>query len=328
MNFNYTDDQFRKYLNSIGKIPLLKAEEEVIYARRIKALQQIEKLIDDLKSNYPHLEINKKLLRRILNKRDSEIRETIHQGTLAREIMVKSNLRLVVSIAKVYSAKHLDKFDLIQVGAKNGLIRAIEKFDPEKGYKFSTYGTWWIRQAVTREIAKSSRTIRIPVYVHNRIAQVKRAKQELETILKKTVSLTEIIDVLSEGKDKEKIKREVLLAINNTHFTKSLDYLYKDSDETPLLDTISDNYDNWEECEQTEVSESIYEALEKLNPREALIIKKRFGLDNHKVHTLKELEKELNISRERVRQIQGKALKKLKLLLPNLTDVVKEAEKD
>lgn len=267
------DDSVKLYLREIGKIPLLSAEEEFELAQKV-------------------IHGNEKERKR------------------ARDKMAESNMRLVVSIAKRYSGRGLDLLDLIQEG-NTGLLRAVEKFDPDKGFKFSTYATWWIRQAITRAIADQARTIRIPVHMVETINKVLRTQRRLTQDLNREPSIQEIADAM--GMEPERI--EYVMKIKQD--IASLDASVGrdgDDDDSSLGDFIEDEERiSPEDSAATQLlKEQIAAILSTLTDREQKIIKMRFGIGGGKSHTLEEVGAEFSVTRERIRQIEAKALAKLR----------------
>ncbi len=262
-----SDDSVRLYLREIGKIPLLKADEELALAQKVVA--------GDKK---------------------------------AKDQMAEANMRLVVSIAKRYSGRGLDFLDLIQEG-NTGLLRAVEKFDPDKGFKFSTYATWWIRQAITRAIADQARTIRIPVHMVETINKLLRTQRRLTQELNREPSNEEI----AKAMEMEVEKVEYVMKIKQD--ITSLDASVRDDDDDSVLGDFIEDEDaaGPDEAAGTQLlKEQVQDILNVLTEREQKILKMRFGLDDGKSHTLEEVGQEFSVTRERIRQIEAKALAKLR----------------
>jgi RNA polymerase primary sigma factor len=292
-------DPVRMYLKEIGKVPLLTAEQEVTLAKRIEAgLDASEKLAGVDADGQP-VEISET--------QRSSLFAVKRDGELARRQLTEANLRLVVSIAKRYVGRGMALLDLIQEG-NLGLIRAVEKFDYTKGFKFSTYATWWIRQAITRAIADQARTIRIPVHMVETMNKVLRISRQMLQELGREPSVEEIAAKVEMTPDKvreiQRIAQEPV----------SLETPVGEEDDSRLGDFVEDPnvIAPATAAARALLSEAIEEALQELNDRERAVVRLRFGLDDGQIRTLEEVGKEFGVTRERIRQIESKTLAKLR----------------
>ena len=292
-------DLVRMYLGEIGKVPLLNAGEEVELAQRIEKgtqaaarLAELELLHGEEGVPFP--------LRRVEER-------AVVDGLKAKEHLIRANLRLVVSIAKRYRSRSLSILDLVQEG-NLGLIRAVDKFDYTRGFKFSTYATWWIRQAITRAIADQARTIRIPVHMVETINKVVRVQRQMhqETGHEPSIDELALAVAMSEAKVRE------ILKLNQD--TVSLETPMGDENDFSLGDTIEDDSVEMpaDAATRTLLNEAVKQALSELNEREQAVVRLRFGLDDGQMRTLEEVGKEFGVTRERVRQIEAKTLAKLR----------------
>lgn len=291
-----TNDPVRQYLQEIGKVDLLKLEEEISLARRIEEGEEAKKKLETEGDKY--------------NDRDRRrLQRIVEDGELARKHLIEANLRLVVSIAKKYNGRGMSFLDLIQEG-NQGLIRAVEKFEYRRRYKFSTYATWWIRQAINRAIADQSRTIRIPVHMVETINKLTRAARRLQQELSREPSYAEIADAMGPDWNAEKVEE----AFKLTREPFSLETPIGDEEDSFYGDFIPDeNVESpVEQASKTILSEELDGALDKLNEREAMVLKLRKGLVDGREHTLEEVGAYFGVTRERIRQIENKALRKLK----------------
>ncbi len=287
----------------------LAAEEaDVDIESEIDANSLIDDIADDSVRLYLH-EIGKIPL--LEPNEEFQLAQRIVQGDQrAKDKMAEANMRLVVSIAKRYSGRGLDFLDLIQEG-NTGLLRAVEKFDPDKGFKFSTYATWWIRQAITRAIADQARTIRIPVHMVETINKLLRTQRRMTQKLNREPTIEELSKELNLEVEKIEYIMKIKQDISSLDASIGRD---SDDDDSVLGDFIEDEDTSSPEDSATFqlMKEHIKEILGNLSEREQKIIRMRFGLDNGKSHTLEEVGQEFAVTRERIRQIEAKALTKLR----------------
>ncbi len=291
------DDPVRMYLKEIGKVPLLSADEEIALATKMNERNEAEARIKTA------VEAGET----ISDEEMAALKKTIREGERAKQKLAEANLRLVVSIAKRYVGRGMLFLDLIQEG-NLGLIKAVEKFDYTKGYKFSTYATWWIRQAITRAIADQARTIRIPVHMVETINKVIRVSRQLLQSLGHDPSPDEISAEIGMPVDKV---REILKIAQEP---VSLETPIGEEEDSHLGDFIPDEgaSEPSEAASFTLLQEQLVDVLSTLTPREEKVLKLRFGIEDGRPRTLEEVGKEFNVTRERIRQIEAKALRKLR----------------
>ncbi|MCI8910369.1 MAG: RNA polymerase sigma factor RpoD [Oscillibacter sp.] len=292
------DDPVRMYLKEIGKVPLLSPDEEITLAQALTAGNEAAAHLGELARN-PGLEVAPEQL--AAWKRD------FAGGEVAKQKLAEANLRLVVSIAKRYVGRGMLFLDLIQEG-NLGLIKAVEKFDYTKGFKFSTYATWWIRQAITRAIADQARTIRIPVHMVETINKVIRVSRQLLQELGHDPSPNEIAAEMNMPVEKV---REIMKIAQEP---VSLETPIGEEEDSHLGDFIPDEgaSEPSEAASFTLLKEQLMDVLSTLTPREEKVLKLRFGIEDGRTRTLEEVGKEFNVTRERIRQIEAKALRKLR----------------
>ena len=292
-----TDDPVRMYLKEIGKVNLLTSDEEIGLAQDMNAGTAAQEQLDELEKAGE--EIPQELRR--------ELEKSIKRGERARQRLAEANLRLVVSIAKRYVGRGMQFLDLIQEG-NLGLIKAVEKFDYTKGYKFSTYATWWIRQAITRAIADQARTIRIPVHMVETINKVIRVNRQLLQELGHDPTAEETAEEMNMPVERV---REILKIAQEP---VSLETPIGEEEDSHLGDFIPDEdaSEPSEAASATLLKEQLVEVLSTLTPREEKVLKLRFGIEDGRTRTLEEVGKEFNVTRERIRQIEAKALRKLR----------------
>src|ERR1700710_1594040 len=287
-------DLVRVYLNGIGKTALLNAADEVELAKRIEAGLYAQ-----------HLLATKK---RLGESRKHELAAVARDGEAARRHLLEANLRLVVSLAKRYTGRGMPLLDLIQEG-NLGLIRAMEKFDYTKGFKFSTYATWWIRQAISRGMADQGRTIRLPVHLVEQVNKLSRLKRELHQQLGRDASMAELAEEsgIAAGR--------VSGLLGRARDPVSLDMPVGSDEEAPLGDFIEDSESTSAEAQVVAgfMHSDINKVLKTLDEREQSVVRLRYGLDDGRPHTLDEIGRVFGISRERVRQIERDSMAKLRV---------------
>ena len=296
------DDPVRMYLKEIGKVPLLSADEEINLAQAMSAGNAADEALAELEEKRENGEEIDATEEQIAQwKKDQKA------GEKAKKKLAEANLRLVVSIAKRYVGRGMLFLDLIQEG-NLGLIKAVEKFDYTKGYKFSTYATWWIRQAITRAIADQARTIRIPVHMVETINKVIRVSRQLLQELGHDPTPNEIAAEMNMPVDKV---REILKIAQEP---VSLETPIGEEEDSHLGDFIPDEgaSEPSEAASFTLLKEQLMDVLSTLTPREEKVLKLRFGIEDGRTRTLEEVGKEFNVTRERIRQIEAKALRKLR----------------
>lgn len=311
----YTEDSIRVYLQEIGRIRLLRPDEEIELARKIADLLELEEKAAAFEADKGHFPDTKEWAA-LFDMPVIKFRRRLMLGRRAKEKMVQSNLRLVVSIAKKYMNRGLSFQDLIQEGSL-GLIRAAEKFDHEKGYKFSTYATWWIRQAITRAIADQSRTIRLPVHLYETISRIKKTTKTLSQEFGRKPTEEEIAESMEMTIEKLRfIAKSAQLPI-------SLETPIGKEEDSRLGDFIEADIENPEQdVAKNLLREDLEGVLATLSPRERDVLRLRYGLDDGRMKTLEEIGQIFDVTRERIRQIEAKALRKLRH--PNRNGVLKE----
>lgn len=302
-----SDDAVGAFFKEMARYPLLKPDEEVDLAHRVQFTLEVEQLRDRLAEELGHTPTKAEVAKE-LNLTERQLEHQLYRSRMAKRKMIRSNLRLVVSIAKRYLNRGVPFLDLIQEGAL-GLNRATEKFDPDKGYKFSTYAYWWIRQGITRTIANDARTIRLPIHVVEKLNKLKKAHRDLRKELQRNPTeeeLAEALEVTPEQlRNLQQVRRRSL----------SLNHRVGKGEDTELMELLEDGNTQSPEAQMSEamMRQEIYSVLgEVLTQREKDIISLRYGLATGEPHTLEEVGGLFNLSRERVRQIQTKAMRKLR----------------
>jgi RNA polymerase primary sigma factor len=289
-----SDDVVGLYLKEAGRVPLLTAEEEVSLAKRIERAVQAQETLDEYGDSLPPDDVY-------------DLREHIIDGELAQEHLVRANARLVISVAKKYIGRGVPFLDLIQEG-NIGLIRATNKFEYQRGHKFSTYATWWIRQAVSRAVADQGRTIRVPVHMGDQLNRMRRVQLQLLQELGREPTIEE----MAEGMETTPDKVENLLEISRRPV--SLETPIDDEGDSTFGDFVEDvnSPAPAEEVATHLLGEQLQQALDRLPPREAQILRLRYGLEDGRVYTLEEVGQTIGVTRERVRQLEAQALNRLR----------------
>ena len=287
-----SDDSVSLYLNEMSRVPLLFKEEEIALAKKMEIGRQARQTLMESEGAIENRE---------------EVEKLIREGKEAREYLIKANIRLVVSIAKKYRQYGSSFLDLIQAG-NVGLIRAVDKFDYRMGNRFSTYATWWIRRSVLRFLNQQERTIRLPNYLSNRLSKVRHVTRDLSQELGRQPTIEEISEQVDQSPE------EIRQLIHYARLPISLDEPVGEDDESELLNFVENENAAvpFNSVQQRLLEEDIGAALDELTERESSIIKLRFGLEGNRSHTLKELGEIFGVTRERIRQIQQKALRKLR----------------
>jgi RNA polymerase nonessential primary-like sigma factor len=311
----YTGDMVRAYLHEIGKVPLLTHEQEIEYGKQVQKmmfLHELKKSIE-LESSQP-ISSEEWASRAAIS--TTELDRILRQGHRAKQKMIEANLRLVVAIAKKYQKRNLEFLDLIQEGSL-GLERGVEKFDPLRGYKFSTYAYWWIRQAITRAIAQQARAIRLPIHITEKLNKIKKTQRELSQQLGRSPSSSEIAAAL------ELDPAQIRDYLNISRQPISLDVRVGDHQDTELSELLEDPSVSPERyTAQESLRQELQTTLSELTAQQRQVIVLRFGLEGGVELSLAKVGEILNLSRERVRQLEHQALSHLRRRHASFRDYV------
>ena len=307
----FSTDIVRAYLYELGQVPLLEHSEEITYGRQVQRMMSLLAEKETLEQQRVG-SISQSEWADTVGLSEEELKLVLRQGKKAKNKMIRANLRLVVSVAKKYLQRNLEFLDLIQEGSL-GLEKAVEKFDPTKGYKFSTYAYWWIRQAMTRALSQQSRTIRLPIHVTEKLNQIKKAQRVLASRLGRLATISEVAEQL--GMESVKVREYLQVA----KVPRSLDVRLSDDQDTELSEMIQDDSASpFDYTTQELMRQDVRGMLEKLKPKEREVLSLRFGLEDGQELSLAKVAMKLNLNREQVRRIEIKALAHLRSLHPSL----------
>lgn len=301
----FTADMVRTYLHEIGRVPLLTHEQEIVYGKQVQQMMPLlearEKLVASLER-----EPTREEWASTVKLTEADLNKHLREGNRAKQKMIEANLRLVVAIAKKYQKRNMEFLDLIQEGTL-GLERGVEKFDPMRGYKFSTYAYWWIRQAITRAIAQQARTIRLPIHITEKLNKIKKVQRELTQSLGRAPNAGEIGEALEL--EPAQIREFLLMSRQPV----SLDLRVGDNQDTELQELLEDDGPSPESYTvQESLRQDLDNMLADLTPQQREVLTLRFGLSDGHELSLAKVGQRLNISRERVRQLERQALDHLR----------------
>jgi len=301
-------DLVRSYLRDIGRVPLLSHEQEITLGRQVQELVALEELEQELEMRAGGAKPDHEQLAKAAQLTPQQLKKRLRSGQRAKERMVAANLRLVVSVAKKYTKRNMELLDLIQEGTI-GLVRGVEKFDPTRGYKFSTYAYWWIRQGITRAIAEKSRTIRLPIHITETLNKLKKGQRELSQELGRTPTVTELAEFV------ELPEEEVKDLLCRARQPVSLETKVGDGDDTELLDLLAADGTQPEELVDGECLRSdMRDLLDQLPELQGRVLKMRYGIGFEEPMSLSSIARELEMSRDRARSLERRAHEEMRRL--------------
>jgi RNA polymerase nonessential primary-like sigma factor len=296
----------RSYLRDIGRVPLLSHEQEITLGRQVQELMALEELREELTMRSGGEELSEAQLAEAAGLAPAQLKRRLQGGRRAKERMVAANLRLVVSVAKKYTKRNMELLDLIQEGTI-GLVRGVEKFDPTRGYKFSTYAYWWIRQGITRAIAEKSRTIRLPIHITETLNKLKKAQRELSQELGRTPTVGEL--AVAAELPEEEVKDLLCRARQPV----SLETKVGDGEDTELLDLLAGEGAGPEEMVAGEcLRGDLRELLEQLPELQERVLRLRYGMEGEEPMSLTGIARTLGLSRDKTRNLERRALEQIR----------------
>ena len=315
INPTLSADMVRTYLHEIGRVPLLTHEQEIVYGKQVQQMMELLAAKASLEEELEREPTMKEWASQ-QNMSEAKLNKILKDGERSKRKMIEANLRLVVAIAKKYQKRNMEFLDLIQEGTL-GLERGVEKFDPTKGYKFSTYAYWWIRQAITRAIAQQARAIRLPIHITEKLNKIKKVQRELSQKLGRSPKPAEI------GKELDLEAAQVREFLSMARQPISLDVRVGDNQDTELSDLLEDNGPTpIHYTTQESLRQDLNNLLAELTPQQREVLALRFGLEDGNELSLAKVGQRLNLSRERVRQLEHQALAQLRRRHRNVREYI------